>query len=177
MNLLQQQTLGWVGLWQGMATGTLDRRDLARDVADIWAASFQSVLGLMTFPSEWSARRLMSTPSLVFMVDGWSQTVGPESAPTAITVPDGALVASTVLQKINGGAVIDASHVQVSMVSRGNRVEVSLVNLGNSANAPGNVLEAGSYVGVAFAIEGPNRRPLALIYVNVDRTNAPNVPR
>lgn len=174
MTLLQDQALGWVGLWQAAATGALDPRGFARLASGIGRASLRTIVGLMAFPYEWSVRRLMSTPSLTFMVDGWAQMVGPQSAPTSITVPRGALVGSTDLHRIDGTLVILARHVQVRMASGGNRVEVALVDLADSSpGALGNVLTAGFYVGVVYALEAPNRRPLALIYVNVDRAVEP----
>lgn len=174
MSLLETQTFGWVAFWQAAATGTLDKHEFARLAANLWRTSFSTFTGLMAFPFEWSIRRLMSTPSLVFLVDGCSQTVGPVSAATAITVPQGMLVMSTDLQMINGTAVIPASQVQVLMASRGNRVDVTLVNLANSsASTTGNTLANGFYVGVVYAWEAPNRRPLALVYVNVNNPKKP----
>jgi hypothetical protein len=168
MSLMEQQMMRWTGAWQRVALGEETPGGMVRDLAGLWRGWVSMMTGFAAFPAEWSARRLMSTPSLVFTVDQAGQTVQPQSALTAITA-SGLEVGATDLQHVGTPACVPSSSVEVLLLDRGNRVQVTLVNLGRDAGAAGNNLAPGLYMGVAYAYERPNLRPLALVYLFVYR--------
>lgn len=169
MSLWGDQVMRWVGMWQRLATQQETPQQWIEDVSRLWLGWLSTMSGFAAFPSEWSIRRFMTVPNLVFMVDDVQQSTPPQSAFTNITA-EGLTVGATALRRVGGSERVDADKVQVEMLDRGNRVQVTLVNLGTrvSRDAPGNGLVPGLYLGVAYAYERPSMRPLALIYLHVD---------
>jgi hypothetical protein len=108
----------------------------------------------------------MSVPNLVFMVDDVAESAPPQSALTNITA-EGLIVGATDLRRVGGHGQLASSHVEVSMLDRGNRVQVGLVNLARGLNGTKNRREPGLYLGLAYAYERPNMRPLAAIWLHV----------
>jgi hypothetical protein len=154
----------WTGIFQDLTLGRGREDRLPHDIVAFWRAWFSGMATLGCFPIEWVLRRGVSAPNIVFMIDQAAQTAPPVSAPTPVNV-SGLMLASTDLQRVNGAESIPAGKVVVEERSRGNRVEVTLVDLGSDAQ--GNNLAAGLYAGVAYAYERPYCRPLALVYVYV----------
>jgi hypothetical protein len=167
MTVWQPATMRAVGIWQNaLLCRYHDPAQVACDVAEMWSEWSQGVLNLAEFPFQWHTRRHLSIPSFVFMVDEAAETTVPQSAPTPINA-QGLPLFATDLQMISGTHVISEDHVQVELLENGNRVQVTLVNLGEGQGTPNPVLQVGRYVGAAYALEHPHRLPLALVYLFV----------
>lgn len=174
MALWGEQVMRWVGTWQRMATGQETPQQWMEDVSRLWLGWISTMTGFAAFPSEWTGRRLMSVPNLVFMIDDVAETTPPQSAFTNITA-EGLVVGATALTRLGGTERVPADKVQVELLDRGNRVQVTLVDLGQGVGATENKLVPGLYVGVAYAYERPNMRPLAMVVLHVDEPARPDV--
>ncbi|APR87077.1 hypothetical protein A7982_12426 [Minicystis rosea] len=167
VTLWNEQIRRWVGAWQRVATQQETPEQWMEDVSQLWRGWISTMTGFSAFPLEWSVRRFMNVPNLVFMVDDVAQTTPSQSAFTNITA-EGLVVGATALSRVGGRERVPADKVQVDLLDRGNRVQVTLVNLASRPGAKENKLVPGLYLGVAYAYERPSMRPLALIYLYVD---------
>jgi hypothetical protein len=170
-NVATQQSMHLVGLWQRWALGGYDPGQGVGSLPYFFRQSIESMLTLSSFPFAWWMRRSASVPSIVFIADHEAEVAGPQTAPSPIAA-EGLTPDATDLVHVNGKLALLKSHVQVQLVDRGNRVEVTLVNLGqpivDPTVPPVNILEPGVYMGLAYAWDGPGmRRPLAVIYLFV----------
>ncbi len=157
----QDAIMRGIGIWQRTVLCRYHgHAEFACDVAELWSEWGKGTLTFAEFPFEWHMRRHLSVPSLVFIVDEAAETTMPQSAPAPINA-EGLPVYATDLQMISGPSTVNPDHVQVELLQHGNRVEVTLVNLGTAE------LQLGRYVGVAYAYEHPHRLPLALVYLFV----------
>jgi hypothetical protein len=172
--LTEEQMLRMAGVVQRSATGEDGPNEWPRELAKLWWGWASMMTGFASFPAEWMARRCASTPTLAFAIDSAAQSTEPQAAPAAIDA-HGLALGATNLQRWGSPGSVDASHVQVKLLDRGARVQVTLVNLGGDANADGNDIPPGIYTGMAYAYERPNLRPLAIVvlYVEPDDESAP----
>jgi hypothetical protein len=170
--LWEDQLARWARMYNAAASRGSHPGEWTRDVADLWNGWISSFATLATFPWEWSVRRPMSIPSVMFMVDGAAEATGPQSVPSPIAAA-GLQIAATDLHRVGGGPAVPSEHVFVELTSNGNRVQVTLVNLGKYATTSGNALANGLYTGAVYAFEGPSRRPLAFVHLHVERSGAP----
>jgi hypothetical protein len=166
MSLWSDQLMRWAGMWQRLATQQETPEQWIQDVSRLWLGWLSTMTGFAAFPSEWGIRRFMTVPNLVFMVDDVAETAAPQSAFTNITA-EGLVVGATSLHRVGGREHVPSDKVQVELLDRGNRVQVTLVDLGHGLDERNNRLVPGLYLGVAYAYERPNMRPLALIYLHV----------
>jgi hypothetical protein len=170
MSLMEQQAALFSGVFQKMATSNGDPTAWNQQFWDLWMGWLTTAQTAMSFPWQWMARYQGDVPSMVFMVDGVAETQGPFGVMTPVD-PQGLTVTTTDLFQVGGSGVISAeAHVQAWTSQDGNRLEVSLVNLGGAAISPG------LYIGVAYAYETPVRRPLALLHVHVHPASASHSP-
>jgi hypothetical protein len=124
-------------------------------------------------------------PTLNFIVDGDAELVGPMGTSTSVSLPPGVTTFVTDLCRIGGRTAdsgltegphsIDASrHVRTQLSPAGDRVEVTLVDLGRGqSERDGRGIVPGLYVGAVYAMEAETRRPLAVVYVLVKEPPAP----
>jgi hypothetical protein len=178
----QGQLDRWASALDQMRKGSYGGSRLLQDVAgtlDSWtlllAGSFQRGAG--------TERPL---PTLLFIVDGDAEFVGPVDAATSVYLPPGVTTVVTDLYPIGGKGTkggqqtagpytIDASsHVRAQFSPARDRVEVSLVDLGRGqAQRNKRGLSPGLYVGAVSATEVATRHPLALVYALVEESVTP----
>jgi hypothetical protein len=137
-----------------------------------WATLVMTSLQFGTTPQQ--------LPALSLIVDGDAELVGPKRTPTSVPVPPGVTTVVTDLHRIGGRTTadcptegphcIDASrHVQAQLSPAGDRMEVTLVDLGRGqGERDSRGIVPGLYVGAVYAMEAETRRPLAIIYVLVE---------
>lgn len=178
-NALQTESLRLIGLWQRAALSGYDPEGVG-SLPGLWRSWLVSVANVTWFPYEWMMRRDATVPSIVFLVDQYAQSAGPQAAPTPIAA-GGLKAGSTPLWSFtNPGAMpINPDQVDAQIICHGNRVQVTLVNLGQPAMVgqdptpprPTNILVPGVYGGLVFAWEQEqvNGRPLALVWVVVNQ--------
>jgi len=170
--LWQEQILRWSGTWQRVMTSQGSPRAWMEDAFQLWMGWIQAMGGLSAFPVEWAARRTMTVPNLVFMIDDVAESAPPQEAPTNVTA-EGLIVGATDLHRAGGAERIPAGCVEVALLARGNRVQVTLVGLARGVDQAENRRVPGLYMGVAYAYERPNMRPLAVVLVHVQGPVAP----
>jgi hypothetical protein len=166
LSFWQNQSGRWLGMLQQMREGAYSFPKYLQDVVGMW----DSWVSLMAFPFQSSANQTRLLPTLLFVVDGAAETAGPAGAPTSIFVPPGVTPLVTDLYQVGGNATIAANnHVRVTLSPAGDRVEVSLVDLGSGKVArEDKKVPPGYYVGAVYATEVATRRPLAVIHARIE---------
>ncbi|MDY7232524.1 hypothetical protein [Hyalangium rubrum] len=167
-----------------MREGKYDSAQWMQDVAGSWDAW----LTLLASPWQASAGRERQLPTLLFVVDGDAEFIGPTDAPTHVFLPDGVTTRVTDLHPVVGAGIavrgksleqgtgnIDANaHIRAQLSPNRDRVEVSLVDLGRGqSRRKTQGIDPGLYVGAVYATEVATRRPLAIIYVLVEESKEP----
>jgi hypothetical protein len=170
----------WADALEQMRKGSYGGSEYLRDVVrtwDGWAAL------LMTSLQFGGPQRQL--PTLLFVVDGDAEFVGPLDAPTSVFLPPGVTTVVTDLYQIGGTRTggghasgfhsIDAGkHVRALFSPAMDRVEVTLVDLGRGQSQRGTRgIGPGLYVGAIYATEVATRRPLAVVYVLVEESTVP----
>jgi hypothetical protein len=161
-SLWEQQLLRMAGVWQRLATGEEGLQGYTRDATSLYYGWASMMMGFANFPTEWAARRGVSTPTIAFAIDPDSESAGPVSATIAIDAR-GLTLGVSELREVGEKGSIPASSVELSLSPCGRRLEAQLVSLGKAAKQPG------LYMGLAHAYERPNFRPLAMIVVAVEQ--------
>jgi hypothetical protein len=163
-----------------MRKGTYGGAQYLRDVVRTWDGWTTLLMTSLQFGGP--QRQL---PTLLFIVDGDAEFVGPVDAPTSVFLPPGVTTVVTDLHPIGGMKTgggptagphsIDASkHVRAQFSPARDRVEVTLVDLGRGQGQRGNRgILPGLYVGAVYATEVATRRPLAVVYVLVEESTVP----
>jgi hypothetical protein len=177
----QGQLTRWSSALEQMREGTYDASRGMQDIARTWDAWAT----LMASPCQTGGpgRQL---PTLLFIVDGEAEFVGPQEAPTSVFLPPGVTTVVTDLYRVGGSETargrqtagtrsIEASaHVRAQFSPAGDRVEVALVNLGRGQRRRDKQgISPGLYVGAVYATEVATRRPLAVIYALVEESTVP----
>lgn len=159
----QEQAMGWAGLVQRMMETPAAPAQTARETNanDAW----QRWLSLFTSPVWWLTRYQAEAPTVLLVAESQAEMAGPSVAQTLVSVPDGAQVEVTDLQRIGTGASLPRTHLDVQLLPGGNRVEVKLVNLGNSAERKA---RSGLFAAVVYAKEQATRRPLAFVVAYIE---------
>ena len=176
----QSQLELWTDALDQMRKGSYGGSQYMRDAVRTWDAWTTLMAASLQFGSP--QRQL---PTLLFIVDGEAEFVGPVDAPTSVFLPPGVTTVVTDLYPIGGGRTgggptaepqsIDASkHVRAQFSPARDRVEVTLVNLGRGQSQRSNRgIGPGLYVGAIYATEVATRRPLAAVYVLIEESTVP----
>jgi hypothetical protein len=165
----------WADALEQMRKGKYGASEYMQDVVKTWDAWAMLLATSLQFGSP--QRQL---PTLLFVVDGDAEFVGPVDAPTSVFLPPGVTTVVTDLYQIGGKSTagprsIDASkHVRAQFSPARDRVAVTLVDLGRGQSERGNRgLAPGLYVGAVYATEIATRRPLAVVYVLIEEATVP----
>jgi hypothetical protein len=170
----------WADALKQMRKGTYGSSQYLRDTVKTWDAWAMLLATSLQFGSP--QRQL---PTLLFVVDGDAEFVGPVDAPTSVFLPPGVTTVVTDLHQIGGNTTgggptvgprsIDASkHVRAQFSPARDRVEVTLVDLGRGQSQRGSRgIAPGLYVGAVYAMEVATRRPLAVVYVLIEEATVP----
>jgi hypothetical protein len=175
----QGQLDRWSSALEQMRKGTYGGSRLLQDVA----GTFDAWTLLVASPLQAGAGRERPLPTLLFIVDGDAEFVGPLDAPTSVYLPPGVTTVVTDLYRVGGkgghptaaARSIDASaHVRAQFSAARDRVEVSLVDLGRGqAQRNKRGISPGLYVGAVYATEVATRHPLAVVYALVEESVTP----
>ncbi len=170
----------WADALDQMRKGSYGGSQYLRDVVTSWDR--WATLLMSSFQMGGPQRQL---PTLLFIVDGDAEFVGPMDAPTSVFLPPGVTTVVTDLYRVGssskgggptaGSHSIDASkHVRAQFSPARDRVGVTLVDLGRGQSQRGNRgIEPGLYVGAVYATEVATRRPLAVVYVLIEESTVP----
>lgn len=177
--------LGQAGRWSRaldqMRSGTYDSSTWMQDMAgamDEWTQ-------WMATPCQWMPQAERQLPTFLFVVDGDTEFYGPVGAPTAVFLPPDVTMTVTDLYLIGGDGTGGSSaagtrsinanaHVQAQLSPGGDRVEITLVNLGRGqSRRTVQGINPGLYVGAVYASEVATRRPLAIVYALVEVSEVP----
>jgi len=170
----------WADALEQMRKGNYGASQYMQDVVKTWDSWAMLLATSMRFGSP--QRQL---PTLLFVVDGDAEFVGPMDAPTSVFLPPGVTTAVTDLYQIGGKSTgggstggprsIDASqHVRAQFSPARDQVEVTLVDLGRGQSERSNRgIAPGLYVGAVYAMEVATRRPLAVVYVLIEEATVP----
>jgi hypothetical protein len=176
----QSQLDLWADALKQIRKGNYGTSQYMRDVVKSWDAWAMLLATSVQFQN--SQRQL---PTLLFVVDGDAEFVGPMDAPTSVFLPPGVTTVVTDLYRIGGNTKgggntaeprsIDASkHVRAEFSPARDRVGVTLVDLGRGQSQRGSRgIAPGLYVGAVYAMEVATRRPLAVVYVLIEETTVP----
>jgi hypothetical protein len=170
----------WADALDQVRKGSYGSSQYMRDVVKTWDAWSALLTTSLQFGSP--QRQL---PTLLFVVDGDAEFVGPMDAPTSVFLPPGVTTVVTDLYQIGGTGTggghpaepnrIDANkHVRAQFSPARDRVQVTLVDLGRgqSQRAARDIVP-GLYVGAVYAMEVATRRPLAVVYVLIEESRVP----
>ncbi len=168
----QDQLSRWTGILQKVRAGTYDSTQWMQDVVgmlDTW-------LELAATPFQLTAGQARQLPTLLFVVDGDAEFSPPGDAPTNIFLPPSVTTEVSDLYRAgddilaggppaSGSRTISArAHVRARLAPEGDRVVVTLVDIGRGKSAREQKgIFPGLYLGAVFAREGAERRPLAII--------------
>jgi hypothetical protein len=170
----------WADALEQLRKGSYSATQYMRDVVKTWDAWAMLLATSLQFGSP--QRQL---PTLLFVVDGDAEFVGPVDAPTSVFLPPGVTTVVTDLYQIGGMSTgggntvgprsIDASkHVRAQFSPARDQVQVTLVDLGRGQSERSNRgIAPGLYVGAVYAMEVATRRPLAVVYVLIEETTVP----
>lgn len=174
-SLWLEQFARWSDTFQKLRAGTYTSKQLQMDVARLW----DPWLGLATFPVQWWTQFSRTLPTMLFLVDPVAGTAGPLDAPVTVSLPAGLTPQVDDLNPITSISVqttgdtastpkLEKTHIKVELLDEGNRVSVSLVDLGSDpATRQANNITPGFYVGPVYVkeVSTATLRPLALLYV------------
>lgn len=172
--LMEEQIGRWSRAVQQMRQGTYEAGQFQRDLVQMW----DPWIALATFPFRWGTQASTSLPTILFIVDGVAETVGPFKASLNISLEAGVTPRMGDLYPIEGTQRFNPAHIQVELTPEGDQLSVRLVDLGSGEterNTKG--LHPGFYVGPVYAVEGATRRPLALVYVLIEEPSQPEGPQ
>jgi hypothetical protein len=170
----------WADALEQMRVGSYSATQYMRDVVRTWDAWAMLMATSLQF-----GRPQRNLPTLLFVVDGDAEFVGPVDAPTSVFLPPGVTTVVTDLYQIGGNATgggqtvgprsIDAiKHIRAQFSPARDRVEVTLVDLGRGQSERSNRgIASGLYVGAVYAMEVATRRPLAVVYVLIEESRVP----
>lgn len=168
--VLVDQVARWSSMLQKMRDGTYTSSQWMSDVVGMWDAW----LSLVSMPTRLTAQTSGQLPTLLLIMDGVAETVGPVSTPTPLSLPAGVTLEMSDLYQLGGTGVLDKQHVLPLLLPDGTTVEVRLVNLGGGQTPNlAQQLPAGLYAGPLYARELATYRPLALVYVLIQSPEAP----
>ena len=168
--VLVDQVARWSSILQQMRDGTYNSSQWMSDVVGMWDAW----LSLVSMPTQLGAQTSGQLPTLLLIMDGVAETVGPISTPTHLSLPVGVTLEVSDLYQLGGTGVLDKKHVLPLLLPDGSTVEVRLVNLGGGQTPNlATQLPAGLYAGPLYAKELATYRPLALVYVLIVTPEAP----
>jgi len=159
--IMLDQVARWSEMLQKMRTGTYTPSQWMSDVVGMWDAW----LSLVAVPTRLGVQTSGQLPTLLLIVDGVAETVGPISTPTNLSLPAGVTLEMSDLYQLGGNGVLDKKYVLPLLLPDGTSVEVRLVDLGGGQNHIAKQLPSGLYVGSLYAKELATYRPLALVYV------------
>lgn len=160
--VLVDQAARWSAMIQKMRDGTYTPSQWMSDTVAMWDAW----LALWTTPLRQGAQASGQLPTLLLIMDGVAETVGPVASPINLSLPVGVTLEMSDLYQLGGDGVLDKQHVLPLLLPEGNSVEVRLVDLGGGeGNNLAQKLPAGLYAGPLYAKELATYRPLALVYV------------
>lgn len=178
----QGQLERWSGALDQMRKGSYDSSHLLQDVV----GTFDAWTLLLASPLRMGASTERQLPTLLFIVDGDAEFVGPLDAPTSVFLPPGVTTVATDLYRVGGNGTkggpdtgetrgIDAiAHVRAQFSPARDRVEVSLVDLGRGqAQRNTRGISPGLYVGAVYSTEVATRRALAVVYALVEESVTP----
>jgi hypothetical protein len=178
----QGQLGRWTGILQKARAGTYDSTQWIQDVVGMWDAW----IDLATIPFQLAAGQAKQLPSLLFVVDGDAEFCPPGDAPTNLFLPPGVTTEVSDLYRVgddilavgqpaSGSRTISAqAHVRARLSPEGDRVVVTLVDIGRGKSARElKGIFPGLYVGAVFAREGSERRPLAIICALIEESTLP----
>jgi hypothetical protein len=170
--ILQDQMGRWSQMLVKMRTGSYTSSDWLKDVVGMWDAW----LALATVPTRLGTQPTGELPTLLLIMDGVAETVGPTAAPTNLNLPPGVTLELSDLYQLGGSGVLSKNYVLPLLLPDGS-VEVRLVNLGGGATPHvATQLPSGLYVGPVYAKELATYRPLALVYVLITAQGAASPP-
>lgn len=156
------QVARWSAMIQKMRDGTYTPSEWMSDTVAMW----DSWLALWTMPMGQGAQASGQLPTLLLIMDGVAETVGPVASPISLSLPAGVTLEMSDLHQLGGNGVLSKQHVLPLLLPEGNSVEVRLVDLGGGQEQNlAELLPAGLYVGPLYAKELATYRPLALVYV------------
>lgn len=177
---LEDQLNLWTGALDQIRKGTYGSSQYLRDVVTSW-----DKWAMLLMTSLQPGRPQRQLPTLLFIVDGDAEFVGPVDAPASIFLPPGVTTVVTDLYQVGGSGAgggniagphsIDASqHVRAEFSPARDRVGVTLVDLGRGkSQRDARGIGPGLYVGAVYATEVATRRPLAVIYVLIEESTVP----
>jgi hypothetical protein len=164
----------WADALEQLRKGKYGASQYMQDVVKTWDAWAMLLATSLQF-----GRPQRQLPTLLFVVDGDAEFVGPMDAPTSVFLPPGVTTVVTDLYQIGGKTTgsrsIDASkHVRAQFSPARDQVEVTLVDLGRGQSQRGSRgIAPGLYVGAVYAMEVATRRPLAVVYVLIEEATVP----
>lgn len=178
----QDQVIRWSDTLQRMREGQYDSTQWFKDIAGTWDAW----AGLATLPWQLGSQNARQLPTLFLVVDGDAEFHEPVDAPLDVFLPPEVTTTTTDLFLIGsdsgaragqtpGVHKIDArAHVRAGLSPGGDRVRVSLVDLGRGEAArKQRGIEPGLYAGAIHATEVAVPRPVALLYVLIQKPSVP----
>lgn len=178
----QDQILRWSDVLQRMREGQYDATQWFKDAAGTWDAWAE----LAMMPLQLGSQNARQLPTLFLVVDGDAEFHEPVDAPLDVFLPPEVTTTTTDLFLIGsdsgagagqatGTRKIDArAHVRAELSPGGDRVRVSLVDLGRGEAARRQRgIEPGLYAGAIHATEVAASRPVALLYVLIQKPLVP----
>jgi hypothetical protein len=160
--VMLDQVARWSEMIQKMRAGTYTPSQWMSDVVGMWDSWF----ALLTVPPRLGTQTAGQMPTLLLIMDGVAETVGPTSTPINLSLPLGVTLEMSDLYQLGGKGVLSKKHVLPLLLPDGNSVEVRLVDLGGGQKPNlAAQLPDGLYVGPLYAKELATYRPLALVYV------------
>jgi hypothetical protein len=171
--VLQDQVGRWAQILQKMREGSYTTSQWLSDVVGMW----DGWLSLVTVPAQLGTQSSGALPSVLLIMDGVAETVGPSATTTNVSLPPGVTLEATDLHQLGGDGVLNKKYVLPQILPDGSSVEVRLVNLGgDQGQNVAKQLPAGLYVGPLYAKELATYRPLILIYVQVQEPGSSTSP-
>lgn len=166
-----EQAARWSDIYHRMREGTYSATQLQQDLSRLW----DPWLALAAFPAGWWMQNSQQLPTIFILVDAVAETVGPVEARLNASVLPWRTPEVGPLQRIGGPTtgtgtgVFAPKFIQLGVSPEGNRLFVTLVELGGNKEARGkNGIEPGLYMGLVSVKEVALRRPLVLLYVFID---------
>ena len=168
-SLWQDQLARWASAYQKMRQGKYDAQQLQADISRMWEPWFT----LAAFPFQWGQSSTSQLPTLLLIVDAVAQVVGPFDVLANIHFPETENVTFELadLHQLGGSATFKARYVELTSTPGGNRLSVGLVNLQETRDATDEAerLEPGLFIGPVYFMENSTPRPVALLYVLVEK--------